>query len=178
MLLITREFEKQVTALQARDFEAALTVVRALDAFLYFNCGYNSGASQPHKHMQLIPLANMNQEGVLPIEEAAIKSGNFKAGATFKLHQLEPMRHVFYGLDGANLDGEILGRAYHECLAQLGIAPENPEDEVENHSFWLTQRMMFVVVRACPGFPHPDDKSINLEFNTTAYTGNFGCRNE
>ena len=46
--------------------------MKALDSFMYFNCGYNSGASIPHKHTQLIPYDSMYRK-VLPIEEAALK---------------------------------------------------------------------------------------------------------
>jgi len=44
------------------DFKAALTIMKALNGFMFFNCGYNSGASIPHKHMQVIPYDSMNEQ--------------------------------------------------------------------------------------------------------------------
>lgn len=45
------EFERQDTPLSVKDFEAAMTVIKELTAFMFFNCGPLSGASVLHKHM-------------------------------------------------------------------------------------------------------------------------------
>ena len=59
-LIITRNYEPQERSLTAADFEATMAVVRAMPkpygGLAYFNCGPQSGASQPHKHIQVIPL--------------------------------------------------------------------------------------------------------------------------
>lgn len=59
-LIITRNYEPQESSLTAADFEATMAVVRAMPrpygGLAYFNCGPQSGASQPHKHIQVIPL--------------------------------------------------------------------------------------------------------------------------
>lgn len=53
VVLPTIDYEQQETPLSTADFRAMWTAMRGLDAFAFFNCGYESGASQPHKHMQL-----------------------------------------------------------------------------------------------------------------------------
>jgi ATP adenylyltransferase/5',5'''-P-1,P-4-tetraphosphate phosphorylase II len=45
--------------------------MKAIDGFIYFNSGVNSGASVPHKHMQVIPYKSI-KENCLPVEEEAI----------------------------------------------------------------------------------------------------------
>lgn len=67
VIVITNEFEEQTGPLSVDDFKAALITCRALDAFMFFNCGFKSGASIPHRHLQVIPYASMFQS-VLPVE--------------------------------------------------------------------------------------------------------------
>ena len=71
VLLVTQEFESQLNPLNKSDWLSALVTCKALDAMLYFNCGFLSGASIPHKHMQLIPYSSL-YNSVLPVEEAAL----------------------------------------------------------------------------------------------------------
>lgn len=71
VLLVTSEFQSQLEPLSQRDFKAILMVMRALNAITFFNCGFNAGASIPHKHLQLIPYESF-QGGILPIEEIAM----------------------------------------------------------------------------------------------------------
>jgi ATP adenylyltransferase/5',5'''-P-1,P-4-tetraphosphate phosphorylase II len=43
----------------------------SMNAFMFFNSGFNSGASIMHKHMQLIPYSSM--DGFVPVEQAALQ---------------------------------------------------------------------------------------------------------
>ena len=53
LLLISKEFETQDTPLDYYDVEAMLIVKLAVkNSIIFFNCGSEGGASQPHKHMQ------------------------------------------------------------------------------------------------------------------------------
>ena len=58
LLIITRQFESQLDPLNARDLAATLAAMQALPtgALAFYNCGPLSGASQPHKHVQVVPL--------------------------------------------------------------------------------------------------------------------------
>jgi ATP adenylyltransferase len=60
-IVITKEFERQESALTVEDFDAFWNCVVNLEALGFYNCGPHSGASQPHKHMQLIPLASLHE---------------------------------------------------------------------------------------------------------------------
>ncbi|GAA5832239.1 hypothetical protein JCM11251_004289 [Rhodosporidiobolus azoricus] len=59
-LLCTKEFVKQTTPLSPLELFAAWSILKQLGArekhLAFFNCGANSGASQPHKHLQFIPI--------------------------------------------------------------------------------------------------------------------------
>ncbi|KAK3804947.1 MAG: hypothetical protein J3Q66DRAFT_131530 [Benniella sp.] len=59
-LIVTKDFQPQTDPLSPGDLMAVWSTLMALrnskDAVAFFNCGTRSGASQPHKHMQVIPL--------------------------------------------------------------------------------------------------------------------------
>ena len=59
VLVVTREFRPQGTALEAADFEAVWQVLQAAPepgALAFYNSGPAAGASQPHRHFQAVPL--------------------------------------------------------------------------------------------------------------------------
>ncbi|OKL56878.1 hypothetical protein UA08_07760 [Talaromyces atroroseus] len=66
-ILATRLFEPQTDLLGKHDLEAAFACVRAWRAeddeqkrlFAFFNSGVESGASQPHRHLQFLPVEDM-----------------------------------------------------------------------------------------------------------------------
>jgi ATP adenylyltransferase len=56
LLLVTRAFEEQESPLTPADFEALEVCMDEFDAFAFYNSGRVAGASQPHKHLQLVPV--------------------------------------------------------------------------------------------------------------------------
>ncbi|POR36316.1 Uncharacterized protein TPAR_03485, partial [Tolypocladium paradoxum] len=64
-ILATTAFRPQTHVLEAADLDATRACIRAYAAagggglFAFFNCGQHSGASQPHRHVQLLPVARM-----------------------------------------------------------------------------------------------------------------------
>ncbi|CAM3229387.1 ATP adenylyltransferase [Corallococcus sp. ZKHCc1 1396] len=55
LLLVTRDFESQDALLTAGDFDALATCLEGLDGLAFYNAGEIAGASQRHKHLQLVP---------------------------------------------------------------------------------------------------------------------------
>jgi ATP adenylyltransferase/5',5'''-P-1,P-4-tetraphosphate phosphorylase II len=63
-ILATKPFKHQTDALELDDLEAAYACVRAYrdkgeELFGFFNSGEASGASQPHRHIQFLPVESM-----------------------------------------------------------------------------------------------------------------------
>ncbi|KAG0307510.1 bifunctional AP-4-A phosphorylase/ADP sulfurylase [Dissophora globulifera] len=60
-LVVTKAFKSQTEPLTPTDLLAVWSTLKALKysehAVAFYNCGSHSGASQPHKHMQVLPLA-------------------------------------------------------------------------------------------------------------------------
>ena len=55
LLLITRAYASQSDWLTPEDWSAAATLLQQQDGLLFFNSGPAAGASQPHRHLQLLP---------------------------------------------------------------------------------------------------------------------------
>ncbi|KAF9582002.1 bifunctional AP-4-A phosphorylase/ADP sulfurylase [Lunasporangiospora selenospora] len=59
-LVVTKEFHQQTEPLSPEDMLAVWNTLAAVknpeNALAFYNCGAKSGASQPHKHLQVIPL--------------------------------------------------------------------------------------------------------------------------
>lgn len=72
-ILATRSYQAQTHVLDADDLHATLACIGAYEEgspsgggedgalFAFFNCGDHSGASQPHRHIQLLPVEAMRQ---------------------------------------------------------------------------------------------------------------------
>lgn len=86
-LLVTDDFISQSTALTALDFDAWYWAIEQAGAVGFYNSNWISGASQKHKHMQIIPLdvllkiRKYDATNALPIDdiiEPEIASGRWK----------------------------------------------------------------------------------------------------
>lgn len=55
LLLITREYEDQQDPLTLADFDVLCLALREVDGLAFYNSGPAAGASQPHRHLQLVP---------------------------------------------------------------------------------------------------------------------------
>ncbi|KAH7329417.1 alpha-galactosidase [Stachybotrys elegans] len=75
-ILATKEYKLQTHVLEEDDLEATLACIKAYEdargdpedndgLYAFFNCGEHSGASQPHRHIQLLPVARM-RDGLGP----------------------------------------------------------------------------------------------------------------
>lgn len=56
VLLVTRRFEDQEDPLGVSDFEALWRCMAEFDALGFYNSSPAAGASQPHKHLQMVPV--------------------------------------------------------------------------------------------------------------------------
>lgn len=67
VLLVTREYEDQEQWLTQDDFEALWCCMAAFDGLGFYNGGRRAGASQPHKHLQVVPLPLAGVGNAVPI---------------------------------------------------------------------------------------------------------------
>jgi ATP adenylyltransferase len=70
-ILATKEYKEQTDPLEASDLEATLACLKAWQEgapqkqlYAFFNSGTHSGASQPHRHIQFLPVEDMARDDI------------------------------------------------------------------------------------------------------------------
>ena len=96
LLIVTRHFESQEALLNLSDFDALFCCMTQFDGLGFYNGGSAAGASQRHKHLQIVPLPLDESGTLLPIEPllAAARMDGL-AGTVPGL----PFPHAFVRLD-------------------------------------------------------------------------------
>lgn len=123
LLIVTRQFEDQHALLTLRDFEAWWRCLREYESLGFYNGGVEAGASQPHKHLQLVPLPLAPAGPAVPIEPLLERVGAHGGGAAVPGFGF---RHAFGRLDAAAPgDAAALAayRLYASLLQRAGLRP-------------------------------------------------------
>ncbi len=163
LLIVTRDFEDQEILLTLHDFEALWACMSEYNSFGFYNGGEEAGASQRHKHLQMVPLPLAPEGPSIPIEPL-LKQAHFddKLGTIPGL----PFRHVFAILKENNVDfpygiAKKTLSLYSSMLERLGL--ETPRTDILTrqstpYCLLLTRQWMLLVPRSREFF---DSISIN-----------------
>ncbi|HSO42201.1 MAG TPA: hypothetical protein VLR47_05080 [Rhodospirillales bacterium] len=173
LLLVTRAFEDQERLLSPADLEAMAACLAEIDGLGFFNGGAVAGASQPHKHLQLVPLPLEADGPALPIEPllapvlARADPGVPQAVEAFAF------RHALLRLSGAPSADE-LDRAYRTLLAVTGLAASEETVRREAHpaapyNLLMTRRWMLIV-------PRRREQVDGISINALGYAGSLFVR--
>ncbi|WP_027211858.1 ATP adenylyltransferase family protein [Burkholderia sp. WSM2232] len=68
LLVVTRRFESQENLLNVADFRALFDCITQFEGLGFYNAGTAAGASQPHKHLQIVPLPLDESAPDVPVE--------------------------------------------------------------------------------------------------------------
>jgi ATP adenylyltransferase len=176
LLIVTRRFEHQETLLGADDFLALAACLREIDGLSFYNGGAAAGASQPHKHLQLVPLPLADGSAGVPIEAvfAAVRGQT----GTCVVPGL-PFRHGFAWCDEAGVTdvpatAQALRARYQELLAAVnlhGVPGADSPRQSAPYNLLATRRWMLLVRRAHEHFE-------TLSINALAYAGALFVRND
>jgi sulfate adenylyltransferase (ADP) / ATP adenylyltransferase len=155
LLLITRDYVPQEALLDLADFDALTQCMVDYESLGFYNGGKRAGASQPHKHLQVVPLPLGAESGV-PIAvlfESLPRSPGVLSVPGF------PFRHAFAWVNGSSA-GDVL-QLYRDLLAAVGIAGIMRDGvllQSAPYNVLLSREWMFVVPRWKEDF---EDISIN-----------------
>lgn len=173
VLIVSREFEHQDNLLTETDFAAWYRCVREFNSLGFYNGGVVAGASQTHKHMQLIPLPLARGALDFPLlgllQQASADSGDI-------LQCDLPFRHGVIALDSARLQAPTAAAYLRDCYASLlgalGITPVNHQGQVRQsapYNVLFTRQWMWLVPRSQECF-HA------ISINALGYAGSFFVR--
>jgi len=123
ILIVTRTFEDQDTWLTLADFQALAIAMAEMDGLAFYNGGRLAGASQRHKHLQLVPLPLCPDGSPLPVAQAIDQLA--LAEATLGHNPNFPFGHSIIKLPSGWLSqkvtaGKILHTAYQTLLDYPG----------------------------------------------------------
>ena len=161
VLVVTREFEDQEVLLDRADFDALVACLPAHGrAIGFYNGGRDSGASQPHKHMQVVSLP-LSPHLPIPMAPRLVADPPDL-----------PFPHAFARID--HLDPPRLHRLYRELLARAGVGTVlagGVERQSKSYNMILGPGWMLVV-------PRVRDRFEGVPINSIAFTGALFVRNE
>lgn len=135
VLLVARHFEPQERLLTVNDFAALSTCLSDIDGLGFYNGGNEAGASQPRKHLQLVPLPLAPESpDEVPMERVL--------GADRAL----PFNHAFSPFAPPASPRE-LHALYRELLRRCGIsAVADAEGERQSAPYNLLVRRTWMLV--------------------------------
>lgn len=157
LLIITRSFEEQETWLTLQDFEAMWACLAEIDGLAFYNAGKIAGASQRHKHLQLIPLPLVPRGPKVPIELVLV-SASFGNGVG-TIAGL-PFVHAVAKLDPQGGKSPLAAASstlacYHNLLHAVGLISDTPvsgERQSGSYNLIATRSWMMLVPRTSECF--------------------------
>jgi ATP adenylyltransferase len=182
LLVVTREFVDQEALLDASDFAALAACLRQVDGLGFYNGGREAGASQPHRHLQLVPLPLGRGAWNVPME--AVFDQWSSGGGTSRLLRL-PFLNAFAVLEPALFEDadaparllETYGAMLDACSVREasanddGRAANEPERQRSPYNLLVTRRWMLLVPRSREHFG-------TISINALGFAGSLFVRDD
>jgi ATP adenylyltransferase len=166
LLLVTREFEDQQRLLSLADFEALLACMAQYPSLGFYNGGAASGASQAHKHLQLVPLPLAPEGPAIPVQPL-LDAARFEAG-----YGTVPGFRFAHLLSPRPPSPEQTRELYLAMLRRAAIPPWEAQDGLRQsaaYNLLLGPAWMLLVPRTREFFD-------GISVNALAYAGSFFVR--
>ncbi|MDR6538996.1 ATP adenylyltransferase [Variovorax soli] len=162
LLIVTRAFERQERLLDLADFAALIACLSEVDGLGFYNGGAEAGASQPHKHLQLVPLPfTPESPDEVPMEQAL--------GNGLRL----PFSHAFERLP-PQATASAWAALYRELLHRCGISAVATEDgEVHSAPYNLLVRRDWMLV-----VPRSRERFESISVNALGFAGSLFLRSQ
>ena len=176
LLIVTRRFVDQETLVDLDDFQALAACMAQFDGLAIYNGGAVAGASQPHKHLQLVPLPLVPGGPLVPMEPLfATVTGRAGIQCISGL----PFRHAFAWMEPGwfeDADGAAarLLALYLNLLGANGlgaVGATGEERQSEPYNLLATRRWMLLV-------PRSKEKFDSVPVNSLGFAGSMFVRDE
>ena len=180
-MLVTREFESQNSPLSPSQLFASYKVLEKIKSesggknerwFAFFNCGPESGASQPHKHIQFMtqpPQLVYKPFSDLVLEQAPDPK---KPGEIFQSEDI-PFAHFLIKLPRANDILEITLATSYSALLQKTLTVLKQNDQYQmSYNLIMTNSYMLMIPRSSGKYKD------QIGINSCGFQGLILCKNE
>ncbi len=172
LLVITRDFEEQETLLTVNDFAALCACLLQVDGLGFYNNGKIAGASQRHKHLQLVPFPLIPELPKTPIDkiiETAKYEDNIGQVSCFNfVHGIAKI-----STQNSNNILEIAQQSlesYQDLLKSLKITISE-EGKPDSYNLLITREWMMMVRRSQPKYE-------SISVNSLGFAGALLVKNE
>lgn len=165
LLLVTAQDEPQTHLLSRQDCEALLRVLHDWNGLAFYNGGPEAGASQPHKHLQVVDLPLASSGPALPVARALARD--------LPAHGIGHSSALAFPHAAARLAPDIwqspaqgaalLHARYHELLTAVGLASAGPE-QAGAYNLLATRQWLWLVPRRQAAYR-------GIEINALAFAG-------
>ncbi|MCC5615289.1 phosphorylase [Nostoc sp. CHAB 5836] len=168
LLIITRAFEEQESLLTLEDFTAMWACLADFDGLAFYNSGKIAGASQGHKHLQLVPLPLAPSGPQIPIEPLLTSAQFHESNLT--LPRL-PFIHAFAPLNPHWVQSPFTGaqttlEVYRTLLDAVGLDAM----QLGAYNLLMTREWMLIVPRSQEHFQ-------SISVNSLGFAGALLVRN-
>ena len=176
LLIVTRRFELQENLLNPADFRALFDCITQFESLGFYNGGPAAGASQPHKHLQIVPLPLDESAPHLPIEPLLAAARNDDAVCTVPGLGFV---HAFARLDEKLADrpqelARIAFDTYLRLLDASGLHAVDVDGEPRQsapYNLLVTTRWMMLVPRSV-------ESTEGIAVNALGFAGSLFVRND
>ena len=174
VLIVTRAYAAQETPLEQADFDALAACMAEFEALGFYNAGPDAGASQDHKHLQLVPLPLAAGQSEVPIQPLLPRS---RQGATGMVGL--PFCHAYADLPlaGWARPGEValhLTEIYRGLRSAVGIeecAAEGERRRSAPYNLLITREWMLLV-------PRSSERCAGISINALGFAGSLFVKDD
>jgi ATP adenylyltransferase len=147
LLIVTKQFQSQDAPLNLADFSALGTCMAEYEGLGFYNAGQVAGASQAHKHLQLVPLPLAPRGPAVPVEP--LLDNAERQGEVARCTKL-PFPHALGRLEPRPADGperaaERSLSLYRAMMKAIGLTAGT--SRTGNYNLLITRRWMLLVPR-------------------------------
>ena len=172
LLIITREFESQNNILNLNDFHALWNILKEVDGLAFYNGGSLAGASQPHKHLQLVPYPMSQEIKKTPINDLIVKNKINQSIITLKelpfIHSI-----AFFDQSEQQSISELVKQTfkyYYELFQIVNISIEQ-EKPSQDYNLLITREWMMII-------PRSKDSFDSISINSLGFSGALLVKNK
>ncbi|MFH2002758.1 MAG: phosphorylase [Planctomycetota bacterium] len=169
LLIVTRGFEDQDSSLTLSDFEALWICISEYDSLGFYNGGKIAGASQAHKHLQLVPLPLAHRGPGIPI--SPLLEQDIPAREIRKCERI-PFPHRFARFqdriwESPSSAAKVTLDLYEEMREKLGLSRRTPRP----FNLLVTREWILLVPRTREFFQ-------SISINSLGFVGGFLVRDQ
>jgi ATP adenylyltransferase len=180
ILIVTRDFEDQDTWLTEADFQALAACMMEVDGLAFYNGGRLAGASQRHKHLQLVPPSLCPDGSPLPLAQViegldCQPEGQASPATCISYNPRFPFRHAIAHLPSegwATVSAAAKGllTTYQDLLIHLGCNLQN-SPHIFPYNLLLTREWMMLVCRSQEHYQ-------SIPVNSLGFAGSLLVKNQ